>query len=781
MTISARTHHVRPGLAALVAVLCLVQPAALFALPFPFSLFAGSDASARISVLMINGGGSAAQNYQSHLLHIRQLVDVLLRAGIRRRNISIFSADGSDPAADLAVREVQPEPEFWLLRGTYLEQFLDTQTEFTNSTVAGIPLEAATLEELRTWFAHAAKRLHAGDTLLVYVTDHGTKNEDDTSNNRITLWGENESLAVSQLKELLGSLDPGVRVVSLMSQCFSGSFAGLSYVGATDGLPRGNVCGYFSSTADRPAYGCYSENRGRDNVGHSFDFIEGLESSLRFPDAHAQVLATDRTPDVPLKTSDVYLEETLQRAALARGQEVSVLVDGLLDEAWRDKAAREPEIRLLDRIGHAFGYFSPRSLAELDEQAHLLPEIADKLKTYADKWKAALADLTRENLRRFLAAQPSWQERLDEAELRKLDPAGARRLTAALLADLVPFTRSDVSTDARLHSLKEKADTAAAASYRMQVRLGVVLRMRAVLTRVAGQIWMATEATSAERATFQALQACEDLAVPVKGHPLAIPVNEPDPFPSYDEELQLAQTVLPAWMGIQFRQAQPEARKEMQLGDGAVGVSAVYPDSPAKAAGFRVGDIVIGPPGAPFSEPNQIREWTMLSKVDEPAPLEVLRAGKRLRLALAPKPFPLTWPSLPGPPKIGSVAPPLRLQRYRGTLPSSLTSGPPRLLFFWATWCAPCKASLPEVLAFERTGHAQVIAITDEPPEQLDKFFKIYDGPFPRIVAVDPYRHAFVSYGVSGTPTFVLIDGDGVLRSYSTGYTPDKGLRIQEE
>jgi thiol-disulfide isomerase/thioredoxin len=204
----------------------------------------------------------------------------------------------------------------------------------------------------------------------------------------------------------------------------------------------------------------------------------------------------------------------------------------------------------------------------------------------------------------------------------------------------------------------------------------------------------------------------------------------------------------------------------------------VYPDSPAQAAGFEVGDIVLGPVGAPFTEKNQIREWTMLSRVDAPAPLVVRREARELQLTLVPKPSPLKWPALPGPPKPGTPAPPLVLGAYRGTPPPSLATGTPHLLFFWATWCAPCKAALPELLAYADATRTTVVAITDEPADQLAPFFKSFDKPFPATVAIDELRKAFLAYGVNGTPTFVLVDGTGKVQHAATGYNAKKGLGI---
>jgi cytochrome c biogenesis protein CcmG/thiol:disulfide interchange protein DsbE len=128
---------------------------------------------------------------------------------------------------------------------------------------------------------------------------------------------------------------------------------------------------------------------------------------------------------------------------------------------------------------------------------------------------------------------------------------------------------------------------------------------------------------------------------------------------------------------------------------------------------------------------------------------------------------------------VGSVAPPLpALQPYRGTLPAALTSGGPYMLLFWATWCGPCKASLPEVLAFEQASGIPVVAITDETPDKLDAFFAKYQAPFPAIVAVDTLRRAFLVYGVSEMPTFVLTDAAGKGQSVLVGYRPEVGLTL---
>ena len=45
-------------------------------------------------------------------------------------------------------------------------------------------------------------------------------------------------------------------------------------------------------------------------------------------------------------------------------------------------------------------------------------------------------------------------------------------------------------------------------------------------------------------------------------------------------------------------------------------------------------------------------------------------------------------------------------------------------------------------------------------------------------VASDPLRRSFIDYGVSGTPTIVLVDDKGVVRHRQVGYSPKDGLTV---
>ncbi len=757
----------------------------------------------RVTALLLNGGARPAVNYQSHVAHLRSMLHWLERVGVPPSRISVFSGDGDDPAADLAVREFRSGEgdEAALLDGTRVEGRFGHPIEYVSTRIEGVRLLPAKKAALQRWFATRGRSLRAGDTLLLHVTDHGTRGKKDPDETRILLWGEHEWITARELDSLLARVPAGVRVVSLMSQCFSGGFARLGRTApkGVAGLPTGRSCGYFSSTADRRAYGCYPENRGKANVGHSVRFIEALERTGDFPLSQEIALLSDRTPDVPLRSSDVQLEQLLEAAAAARGQTLREYADAMLEEAWRDRAAWEPEIRSIDRIGRAFGMASPRSVAEVDERIDELPQLAGPLATWARAWSESRDDLSEANLGRFMEKHPEWSTRLASPQATPkpaptpatptpaptpADPANAEsdsvRHGRELLAELVPFTRSDEVTDARLRVLRERARLAHEASYRMEVREAALRRMRAGLIGIAGRVHLARHASPVARTAFARLFSCEAFALPLAGATGAIPPLESEPaLPPYAEDVRVAHEVAPAWMGISFH-APSDAQRSLvpESAPGAIAVREVYPDSPAQQAGLEVGDVILGPSGSPFREPRQVREWTMLRPVGSPVVLDVLHEGAVVQRTLVPGPHPGKFPELPGPPEPGSPAPPLDLASYRGSVPASLADGKTRLLFFWATWCMPCKESLPEVMAFARERGTEVLAVTDEESTALDAFFAASAVEFPPVVLRDVRRRTHRTWGVSGTPTFVLVDGAGKVVSVSSGYTPAKGLGV---
>ena len=97
-----------------------------------------------------------------------------------------------------------------------------------------------------------------------------------------------------------------------------------------------------------------------------------------------------------------------------------------------------------------------------------------------------------------------------------------------------------------------------------------------------------------------------------------------------------------------------------------------------------------------------------------------------------------------------------RLSDYRGR---------PVLLHFWATWCPPCKAELPALLALgrelDREGGVRVVALaTDGDWDSVRRFF---GELVPNEVARDETGTAAETFDVSVLPDTYLVGADGGL------------------
>lgn len=93
------------------------------------------------------------------------------------------------------------------------------------------------------------------------------------------------------------------------------------------------------------------------------------------------------------------------------------------------------------------------------------------------------------------------------------------------------------------------------------------------------------------------------------------------------------------------------------------------------------------------------------------------------------------------------------------------------LVNFWATWCPPCRAEVPEIQnAYEKykAGGFVVVAVNvQESTSAVAKFMKEYGMTF--TVAIDSSGAIGRLYRVSGIPASFFVDRDGIVREIFVG------------
>jgi thiol-disulfide isomerase/thioredoxin len=122
--------------------------------------------------------------------------------------------------------------------------------------------------------------------------------------------------------------------------------------------------------------------------------------------------------------------------------------------------------------------------------------------------------------------------------------------------------------------------------------------------------------------------------------------------------------------------------------------------------------------------------------------------------------------------ELGSPAPPLQIKEWLKGQPVNVRDGLDKHVYvvkFWATWCGPCRQSIPHLSAIQKKYADRgvvVIAVTSgEEPEAVQKFMKERGNSMEYTVAFDDGKATHAAYmtafGRQGIPQIFVVDKKG--------------------
>ncbi len=153
------------------------------------------------------------------------------------------------------------------------------------------------------------------------------------------------------------------------------------------------------------------------------------------------------------------------------------------------------------------------------------------------------------------------------------------------------------------------------------------------------------------------------------------------------------------------------------------------------------------------------------------------RSGRVVLILLAVVLFgllavPSCTPSSASAVSVGELAPDFTLVDLEGNQVSlSDFRGETVFINFWATWCPPCRAEMPEIEAiYQEYTDKDVVVIGVDLWESDDVVRQyIQEGGYSWTFVTDTTGEVTVSYKITGIPTSFFIDREGIIRAVSLG------------
>lgn len=123
-------------------------------------------------------------------------------------------------------------------------------------------------------------------------------------------------------------------------------------------------------------------------------------------------------------------------------------------------------------------------------------------------------------------------------------------------------------------------------------------------------------------------------------------------------------------------------------------------------------------------------------------------------------------------PERNAIAPPFTATTLEGAQVSLLElRGTPVVINFWATWCAPCKAEMPQLQALYEgypEGEIRILGVNvGEDPESIAQWAEQYGLTFDLLL--DPAGQIAALYQLRGQPSTYVVSPEGLVTSIIFG------------
>jgi thiol-disulfide isomerase/thioredoxin len=133
----------------------------------------------------------------------------------------------------------------------------------------------------------------------------------------------------------------------------------------------------------------------------------------------------------------------------------------------------------------------------------------------------------------------------------------------------------------------------------------------------------------------------------------------------------------------------------------------------------------------------------------------------------------------------GGPAPALTLAPLSQGQPMSLAAQRGKVVYvdFWASWCVPCRLSMPALDALQKKHGARGFVVVgvnkDVSTADAERFLKRMPVGF--ALAADPADAAARAFDVKAMPSGYLVDRKGVVRRVHRGFTEETARALEKD